>query len=354
MSNSQIKDTFTQYVDDPEKRFAEFFKFYCDVKINAEVSADKYLRSGKEVMRMAIIYLQEKDYLYAFVLLTRYSLLYLEKIKSHPSYSSLNKTELADHRKQAVNSALPKAEKLKSYIKELFAYEANVYKQEQEDKLREVNNENKKPELEAMADADVHCTDGFDLNTSIELSSLATSKYGLRALVLPANISEEFLRAAAENTQRNVETCGMLAGKLKQNTFFVSHCVISKQSGDSESCITECENEIFDVMDRLELITLGWIHTHPSQSAFLSSVDLHTQFSYQIMVPEAIAIVCAPSTKENGIFNLTPYFGLKYIGDCKQNGFHKHETAHDLFETCGHVHFDSKLNIDMIDLRLLQ
>ena len=74
MSNSQIKDTFTQYVDDPENRFAEFFKFYCDVKINAEVSADKYLRSGKEVMRMANIYLQEKDYLYAFVLLTRYSL----------------------------------------------------------------------------------------------------------------------------------------------------------------------------------------------------------------------------------------------------------------------------------------
>ena len=34
--------------------------------------------------------------------------------------------------------------------------------------------------------------------------------------------------------------------------------------------------------------------THPSQTAFMSSVDLHTHCSYQIMLDEAIAIVCAP------------------------------------------------------------
>ena len=46
------------------------------------------------------------------------------------------------------------------------------------------------------------------------------------------------------------------------------------------------EEEIFDIQDQLNLITLGWIHTHPSQTAFLSSVDLHTQAGYQIMMPE--------------------------------------------------------------------
>ena len=36
------------------------------------------------------------------------------------------------------------------------------------------------------------------------------------------------------------------------------------------------------------------LQTHPSQTAFMSSVDLHTHYAYQIMLTEAIAIVCAP------------------------------------------------------------
>ncbi len=36
------------------------------------------------------------------------------------------------------------------------------------------------------------------------------------------------------------------------------------------------------------------IHTHPTQSCFMSSMDLHTHVAYQQMLPEAIAIVCAP------------------------------------------------------------
>lgn len=183
-------------------------------------------------------------------------------------------------KKQATNTALPKAEKLKAYIKELFAYDAKVYQQEQvnfkiklnfnltsfflglyyQEKSKEINDDKKRPELDAMMGGDMQQADGFDLNTSLELNSLPASKYGLRALVVPSNISDEFLKAANANTQRNVETCGVLAGKLKQNTFFVSHCVIPKQSGDSESCVTESEMDIFEAMDRLELITLGWIH----------------------------------------------------------------------------------------------
>ena len=38
--------------------------------------------------------------------------------------------------------------------------------------------------------------------------------------------------------------------------------------------------------------------THPTQTAFLSSVDLHTHCSYQLMMPEAIAIVCSPRFNE--------------------------------------------------------
>jgi STAM-binding protein len=46
-------------------------------------------------------------------------------------------------------------------------------------------------------------------------------------------------------------------------------------------------------------------------------VDLHTQLSYQLMLPEAIAIVMAPKFNETGFFALTQNFGLDYIGNCR-------------------------------------
>jgi len=38
--------------------------------------------------------------------------------------------------------------------------------------------------------------------------------------------------------------------------------------------------------------------THPTQTAFLSSVDQHTHWPYQKLLPEAIAIVCSPKFNE--------------------------------------------------------
>jgi STAM-binding protein len=100
--------------------------------------------------------------------------------------------------------------------------------------------------------------------------------------------------------------------------------IIPKQTGTPDTCTTENEEDLFDIQDKHDLLTFGWIHvsfifikdtqqskrffniylsfffcnqTHPTQSCFLSSVDLHTHCSYQLMLPEAIAIVCAPSQR---------------------------------------------------------
>lgn len=51
------------------------------------------------------------------------------------------------------------------------------------------------------------------------------------------------------------------------------------------------------------LVFLGrQIHTHPTQSCFMSSLDLHSHASYQVMLAEAVAIVCAP--KHNPSFGI--------------------------------------------------
>jgi len=131
----------------------------------------------------------------------------------------------------------------------------------------------------------------------------------------------------------------------------VTHIVIPKQKGNPDSCETLNEEEIFDVQDQYDLITLGWIHTHPSQTAFMSSVDLHTHCSYQIMMDEAVAIVCAPRYSQVGVYMLTEPHGLNYITNCEQQGFHTHPKEPPLYEDCKHVHFDSGVCIKLVDLR---
>ncbi|GMH18877.1 hypothetical protein Nepgr_020718 [Nepenthes gracilis] len=175
-------------------------------------------------------------------------------------------------------------------------------------------------------------------------------------LHIPIRMMEDFLRLAQRNTAKNLETCGVLAGSLKNRVFHITTLIIPKQESTSDSCQTVNEEEIFEVQDKLSLFPLGWIHTHPSQTCFMSSVDLHTHYSYQIMLPEAIAIVMAPTdtSSPHGIFHLSDPGGLSVIRNCQQRGFHPHEEPSDgdpLYEHCSHVYMNPNLRFDVVDLR---
>jgi STAM-binding protein len=117
----------------------------------------------------------------------------------------------------------------------------------------------------------------------------------LRTVFLPNQLREKFLYAASKNTRLNLETCGILCGILKSNALFITRLLIPEQTSTSDTCETVNEQEYFDYCDREELMVLGWIHTHPTQTCFMSSRDLHTHVGYQVMMPESIAIVCAPT-----------------------------------------------------------
>lgn len=146
-----------------------------------------------------------------------------------------------------------------------------------------------------------------------------------RTVRLPADLSAKFLELARPNTLANVETCGILAGKFIHDELHITHVLVPSQTGSSDQCATtdvgEEEMCLFHVQH--DLITLGWIHTHPSQMCFFSSVDLHTQCGYQSMLDEAIGIVLAPrSSPSVGIFRLTTPTGLSEVQQCKESGFH--------------------------------
>ncbi|KAJ2730938.1 hypothetical protein IW152_004902 [Coemansia sp. BCRC 34962] len=187
--------------------------------------------------------------------------------------------------------------------------------------------------------------------------SLTEGGVRMRPVQLPEGIIEEFIDIAALNTQANIETCGVLCGRqvAGQEALVMTTLIIPKQSATSDTCTTEREEELFVEQMARDLITLGWIHTHPSQTCFMSSLDLHTQCSYQLMLPEAIAIVCSPKHHPRfGIFRLTDPAGIDVIQNCKQkSAFHPHDESKTIYtdaDTGGHVVI-ANYDFDIIDLR---
>ncbi|KAL1638269.1 hypothetical protein SLS56_000077 [Neofusicoccum ribis] len=177
----------------------------------------------------------------------------------------------------------------------------------------------------------------------------------LRTVFIPPTLRTEFLRVASSNTRNNLETCGILCGTLISNALFISRLVIPEQESTSDTCETVNESALFDYCDSEDLMVLGWIHTHPSQTCFMSSRDLHTHCGYQVMLPESIAIVCAPSKNPSwGVFRLTDPPGLKSVLNCTKPGiFHPHDEANIYTDAKrpGHVFEAPGLEFQVVDLR---
>ncbi|KAI0108799.1 hypothetical protein F4776DRAFT_410743 [Hypoxylon sp. NC0597] len=178
----------------------------------------------------------------------------------------------------------------------------------------------------------------------------------IRSVFLPSQLRHRFLSIASENTRRGLEMCGILCGTAVNNALFVRCLLIPEQKCSSDTCETENEGSMLDYCMSEDLLMLGWIHTHPTQTCFMSSRDLHTQSGYQVMMPESIAIVCAPKFKPDyGIFRLTNPPGLDHILGCTQTAtFHPHPVE-NLYTGAqrprGHVYESDKLEFYVHDLR---
>lgn len=184
----------------------------------------------------------------------------------------------------------------------------------------------------------------------------SSASSNLHDMQISVRLTDEFMELAKENTSNNLETCGILGASFRDGTYYVTTLIIPKQEGTAHSCQASNEVEIHAVLSEQSLYPAGWIHTHPSQTCFLSSIDLHTQFSYQVMLPEAVAIVAAPTdpTRSYGIFRLTDPGGMDVLRECGESGFHAHRETTDggpIYETCSNVHFKPNLRFEIVDLR---
>lgn len=365
----------------PQDRVRILSQLGSAVELNEDIPPRRYFRSGVEIIRMASIYSEEGNIEHAFILYNKYITLFIEKLPKHRDYKSAIIPEKKDAVKKLKNVAFPKAEELKAellkrYTKEYEQYKEQKKKEEEElarniaiqqelekEKQRVAQQKQKqleqeqfhafeemiqKQELEKerlkivqefrkvdpgpcgplLPDLEKPCVDTVptsprqtsDCNRTVRpakppvvdrslkpgalsiIENVPTIE-GLRHIVVPRNLCSEFLQLACANTAKGIETCGVLCGKL----------------------------------------------THPTQTAFLSSVDLHTHCSYQMMLPESIAIVCSPKFQETGFFKLTDY-GLQEISTCRQKGFHPHGRDPPLFCDCSHVTVKDRI-VTITDLR---
>ena len=118
-------------------------------------------------------------------------------------------------------------------------------------------------------------------SVSSSVNNVQTSPGDLRTVSIPEDLISKFLEVAKENSERNKETIGTLGGQLCNNKFCVTHLLIP-----NDSCTMDGVEDIWDIHDKEDLALLGWIHTHPAHSVFLSSLDMHNQYERQRMLPE--------------------------------------------------------------------
>ncbi|KAK9400682.1 STAM binding protein like 1 [Crotalus adamanteus] len=345
----------------PEERVRALSKLGCNITINEDITPRRYFRSGVEMERMASVYLQEGNLENAFVLYNKFITLFVEKLPCHRDYQQCAVPEKQDIMKKLKDIAFPRTDELKKELLKKYSAEYQEYMQDKNKCTAELL---KKLEQQKLIEAEKKRiaqirqqqleTEHRALKPAATLSAVQNAAAeGLRNVVLPSDLCHRFLLLADANTARGIETCGILCGKLTHNEFTITHVIVPKQSAGPDYCDMENVEELFGVQDQHDLLTLGWIHrekeSHPTQTAFLSSVDLHTHCSYQLMLPEAIAIVCSPKHNEMGIFRLTNA-GMLEVSACKKKGFHPHTKDPRLFNICKHV-TEKEIKITVLDLR---
>ncbi|KAJ7463120.1 hypothetical protein B0H11DRAFT_2310386 [Mycena galericulata] len=195
--------------------------------------------------------------------------------------------------------------------------------------------------------------EGADVQAALNAARSAEEGHPrLGTIVLPQATLPRFLAIASVNTARNLETCGLLLGReVGYPRYLVSTLLIPKQHATSDTCRIDDEEGVLRFTEARALITLG--STHPTQSCFMSSVDLHTHASFQRILRESFAVVCAPkSDPDFGIFRLTDPPGVQTVLKCTaKQAFHPHPIA-PIYTDADRSHVQMRdAALEIVDLR---
>ena len=88
----------------------------------------------------------------------------------------------------------------------------------------------------------------------------------LRTVYCPTEILEAFIDLSRSNTDKSVETCGILAGREvnKGDSLLIDTLIIPLQEGYVDLCLMTDELSLFETQINQKVMTIGWIHSHPT------------------------------------------------------------------------------------------
>jgi len=347
--------------------------------VNSAIPINRLVRSSQELSRMIGIYDAEKNYLEAYFLSLKTVFIFQVEIKKHVNFKSLQPNTIQSLKSKVV-AALQTAEKTKSKVSQILEKQFIEWKSGEAGRLALENG--KKVVNSSVATYNYEQNTQNDQNRKNAQNSTVTNynipnfnppSYNPQntfthpknssfkthpKLLYPANLIPTFKQAASQNSNSNIETCGFLFGTVSSNTYSLTHLFIPKQGGTSDTCqpTDAGELEMFDFGSNHNLVCLGWIHTHPSQTSFLSSVDMHTHFSYQSLLPVAIAIVCSIKYDETKFLHLTD-LGMKKVREklnkASSGDFCNYqEERSSLQEDCRFVEGTNQLQVVSVDKRV--
>lgn len=373
---------------EPESRLKALTDTGTRIQMIYGLDIQQYFRNMRGMMNMVNVYLNGGQKENAYKMLVKIVTLYLQYLPKHREYNSISKTERKEWSLKCA-SLLSQAESLKQELHAKYTLEYDEYIQAEKNKkedeerqtrlAREAEAERRSMEAKAYIESQLLArksetrpsSSAMDNGNSLIIDDRnetnlpvpnidrslkpavagKSNPYGWTTVRLSFKVIDRFLQLAQKNTVANRETCATLCGRLVGAEFHITDLILPKQSGTHDSVVTHKEEEMFEYTEKHCLMPLGWIHTHPTQTAFLSSVDQHCQLSYQLMLPEAVAIVCAPKFDDTQIFSLTPNDGIPIVRECRKIGFHPHPSGATLFEPSKHVIQDDSLTFNAIDLR---
>ena len=135
----------------------------------------------------------------------------------------------------------------------------------------------------------------------------------MRVRIYPVALGKIIHHAASSPS---VEVAGLMIGRERGGVIEVWDAVTGPQVGTAGSVQLD---ELFmaKVADALHsanlgLYIVGWYHSHPGLSVFMSAVDVRTQLAYQAIYPKSVALVIDPSG----------YLRTKNVGDAVFKVFH--------------------------------
>ena len=109
------------------------------------------------------------------------------------------------------------------------------------------------------------------------------------------DLAAQFDNHVKDNTKsKGIETFGYLLAEKSSKGFSIRTVYLPEQSATDNMCEPTATGDILFnqyLVQHPDLSTIGWIHTHPDQTNFMSSMDLHTHYPFHLSSKLAVSVV---------------------------------------------------------------